>query len=200
MSAEEEAALLAAIDGAGAGGGDGDGGWRALSKRRVQHYGYAFDYVARGVDAAAPLGALPPWLRPVLDRIAPALAPLLSPSSASSGGGGGGEKEEEDEQEQEGLFDQVTVNEYAPGVGLAPHVDTHSAFGAVIASLSLAGSAVVELRRPPRDGDDGGGDGGDGDDDEDGGSDGGGEQRRGGALFLPRRSLLVMSGEARYAW
>lgn len=25
-------------------------------------------------------------------------------------------------------LDQATVNEYAPGVGLSPHVDTHSAF------------------------------------------------------------------------
>ena len=25
-------------------------------------------------------------------------------------------------------LDQLTVNEYPPGVGLAPHIDTHSAF------------------------------------------------------------------------
>ena len=29
---------------------------------------------------------------------------------------------------QVGDFDQITVNEYPPGVGLAPHIDTHSAF------------------------------------------------------------------------
>ena len=27
-----------------------------------------------------------------------------------------------------GDIDQITVNEYPPGVGLAPHIDTHSAF------------------------------------------------------------------------
>ncbi len=69
-------------------------------------------------------------------------------------------------------FDQMTVNDYADGTGIASHVDTHSAFAPVLASLSLAGSAVVELRR--------------------------GGARRG--LHLPRRSLLLLSGEARYGW
>lgn len=64
------------------------------------------------------------------------------------------------------------MNEYTPGVGLSPHVDTHSAFEGAILSLSLAGGAVMELRR-------------------------GGERR---ALLLPARSLLVMGGEARYSW
>ena len=32
------------------------------------------------------------------------------------------------DMEETPVFDQLTVNEYPPGVGLAPHVDTHSAF------------------------------------------------------------------------
>lgn len=36
-------------------------------------------------------------------------------------------------------LDQATLNEYTPGVGLAPHIDTHSAFDGPIISLSLAG-------------------------------------------------------------
>ena len=59
--------------------------------------------------------------------------------------------------------DQVTVNEYTCGVGLAPHVDTHSAFEGAIHSLSLAGHTVMEFRR--------------------------GDDHRG--LLLPPRSLLV---------
>ena len=69
-------------------------------------------------------------------------------------------------------FDQVTVNEYPPGVGLSPHIDTHSAFTGAIASLSLAGHVAIVFRR-------------------------GQEQR---ALALPPRSLLVFAQEARYAW
>ena len=69
-------------------------------------------------------------------------------------------------------IDQLTVNEYTPGVGLAPHIDTHSAFTGAIISLSLGGPAVMVMRREQ-------------------------EQR---AVQLPPRSLLVMGGEARYAW
>lgn len=69
--------------------------------------------------------------------------------------------------------DQVTVNEYTPGVGFTAHVDTHSAFQGAVLSLSLAGHTVLELRRP------------------------GSEAR---ALLLPQRSLLVMADEARLGW
>ena len=69
-------------------------------------------------------------------------------------------------------LNQLTVNEYSPGVGLSAHIDTHSPFHGAIMSLSLAGAAAVVMRRE-------------------------GEQR---ALYLPPRSLLVLDGEARYAW
>ena len=62
-----------------------------------------------------------------------------------------------------GAVDQMTVNEYACGVGLAPHIDTHSAFQGPIMSLSLAGHTVMEFRQ--------------------------GDDHR--ALLLPQRSLLV---------
>ena len=42
---------------------------------------------------------------------------------------------------------QCTVNEYPPGVGIAPHIDTHSAFEDGIASLSLGGGCAFRLRR-----------------------------------------------------
>ena len=45
-------------------------------------------------------------------------------------------------------FDQVTVNEYPPGCGIAPHVDTHSAFTETILSLSLGDRCVIEFRHP----------------------------------------------------
>ncbi|KAK9928326.1 hypothetical protein M0R45_025469 [Rubus argutus] len=68
-------------------------------------------------------------------------------------------------------LDQLTVNEYPPGVGLSPHIDTHSAFEGLIFSLSLAGPCIMEFRRYFE-----------------------------GGLYLPPRSLLLLSGEARYAW
>lgn len=97
------------------------GKWEALARRRVQHYGHVFSYTARSVDRERPAAALPSALHSVLARV---LAASGMP-----------------------VADQLTVNEYAPGVGLSAHVDTHSAFGDVMASLSLAGPAVMDFRR-----------------------------------------------------
>ncbi|XP_012286796.1 alkylated DNA repair protein alkB homolog 8 [Orussus abietinus] len=69
-------------------------------------------------------------------------------------------------------FDQLTINRYLPGQGIPPHIDTHSAFEDTILSLSLGSSSVMDFKR--------------------------GDMKA--MIFLPARSLLVMSGEARYAW
>lgn len=68
--------------------------------------------------------------------------------------------------------DQLTVNVYEPGQGIPPHVDTHSAFDEPILSLSLEGEIVMDFRR----------------------------LEKKVSVLLPRRSLLIMSGEARYDW
>ncbi|KAK2986466.1 hypothetical protein RJ640_029699, partial [Escallonia rubra] len=89
------------------------------------------------------------------------------------------------------------VNEYPPGVGLSPHIDTHSAFEGSIYSLSLAGPCIMEFRKYSE------GDcfskpvaSGDGEE-EDSGSRPNFLRR---AIFLSPRSMLLLSGEARYAW
>lgn len=69
-------------------------------------------------------------------------------------------------------FDQLTVNEYLKGTGIAPHVDSHSAFSGAVLSLSCSGGTVMEFQRG----------------------------LRSVGLLLPPRSLLILSGEARYAW
>ncbi|KAH8299627.1 hypothetical protein KR044_003649, partial [Drosophila immigrans] len=68
--------------------------------------------------------------------------------------------------------DQLTVNAYEPGQGIPPHVDTHSAFMDPILSLSLQSDVVMDFRR----------------------------NNELVHVLLPRRSLLVMSGESRYDW
>ena len=91
----------------------------------------------------------------------------------------------------------LQVNEYPPGVGLSPHIDTHSAFEGSIFSLSLAGPCIMEFRRY-----------------EDGewrsqsslSSESKVENSENNsnfvrkAIHLPPRSMLLLSGEARYAW
>ena len=91
----------------------------------------------------------------------------------------------------------VQVNEYSPGVGLSPHIDTHSAFEDLIFSLSLAGPCIMEFRKYengdwlPRVGSSAVTKIGSPEDDSN-------FLRR--AIYLPPRSLLLLSGEARYAW
>ena len=46
-------------------------------------------------------------------------------------------------------YDQVTVNDYPPGVGLAPHIDTHSAFaGRSPLTSCLLGLALITAAVP----------------------------------------------------
>lgn len=75
-----------------------DQSWLEDIKRRVQHYGNHYDYKVRRVTGDAYLGPLPDWLAAFANRLW-----------------------------QEGLFDekpdQVTVNEYLPGQGIAEPVD-----------------------------------------------------------------------------
>lgn len=69
--------------------------------------------------------------------------------------------------------DQLTVNHYKSGQGIPPHVDTHSAFEDPIVSLSLGDAVVMEFKNCKN-------------------------QHK--SVFLPQRSLLIMSGESRYNW
>ena len=168
VTEEEEAAILAFLDDRDetaakktrAGNDDdgtttttnGDVRWQRLAKRRVAHFGFAFDYGTRDARERAensPTGALPDFCGPILER----LERLARDAKKRA-------EEARKETPLSGLenatrCDQLTVNEYPAGVGLAPHVDTHSAFGPAIFSLSLAGNAVMEFRRLA-DGGDGG--------------------------------------------
>ena len=69
-------------------------------------------------------------------------------------------------------MDQITANIYTVGDGIPPHVDNPYAFGSNIISLSLLSDVLLEFKR--------------------------GDNVY--PLDLARKSLLVMSGEARYSW
>ncbi|XP_057849872.1 alkylated DNA repair protein ALKBH8 homolog isoform X2 [Cryptomeria japonica] len=182
ISKQEEHKLLAAVD---------ERPWQGLLKRRVQHYGYEFMYKTRNVDREQNLGQLPLFLSDLLNRI----------SSLP----------EVNQAENYLPLDQLTVNEYPPGVGLSPHIDTHSAFDGCIISLSLAGPCIMEFRKYTSVGwvssKENDADHGQLDVDMSCTEDNLGNQcstkcpkfeRM--ALFLPPRSLLLLSEDARYAW
>ena len=94
--------------------------WSQELKRRVQHYGYRYNYKSRSVDPTMYLGALPDWLTPIAQRL-----------------------------HREGyindLPDQVIINEYQPGQGITPHVDCTSCFTDTIISLSLGSPCIMDF-------------------------------------------------------
>ena len=88
--------------------------WSHDLKRKVQHYGWKYDYAARFITEDMQIGPLPNFIRDVAERLS----------------------------DEHGWFhrtpDQVIVNEYIPAKkqGIAPHVD-RECFGPTVATLSL---------------------------------------------------------------
>jgi alkylated DNA repair dioxygenase AlkB len=140
LSRQTAVALLAKVDGQS---------WRSDLKRRVQHYGWRYDYRARTVSPDMRLGPLPDWLAPLAQSIA-------------------------QEAEFDAVPDQVIINEYEPGQGISAHIDCAPCFGPAIASLSLTGGAEMVFENTHT------------------------HDRI--SLRLEPRSLLILSGEARYDW
>lgn len=136
----EERRLLALVDG---------GIWRDDLKRRVQHFGYRYDYRAGSVSPTDHLGPLPGWLAVLAGRLV-----------------------------DKGVFttepDQVIINEYLPGQGISAHIDCVPCFGETIAILSLGDSTVMTFRHAATD--------------------------AYHEMVLPARSLLELTGAARYDW
>ena len=112
LSEEEQAAMVRSID---------DHSWRNDLERRVQHYGWRYDYRARIVAPEMRLGPLPDWLEGAAHCL----------------------------YAETGLFDRVPdqaiVNEYEPGQGIALHVD-RDCFGPAVATISLGDDWEMKLR------------------------------------------------------
>jgi alkylated DNA repair dioxygenase AlkB len=138
ISIEEEQDLIKAID---------SEYWLDDLQRKVQHYGYKYDYRARRIDASFHIGDLPSWSIPVARRI-----------------------------EAEGTIDygldQLIINNYEPGQGIAMHIDCEPCFEDTIFSLSLNSDIVMILQSV--------------------------NSNKKHEVLLKRRSLLIISGESRY--
>lgn len=113
LSKRQEQTLLAWIDAQG---------WLTDLKRRVQHYGYRYDYKLRRISEAEQLGPLP--------------SPLYDLAQALK---------------EQNIFtetpDQVIVNEYLPGQGISAHIDCEPCFGEAIASISLGSDCTMTFQR-----------------------------------------------------
>ncbi len=124
--------------------------WLNDLKRRVQHYGFKYDYKARKVNRDMHIGELPEWLKRLSEKL------------------------HKDEHMPE-VADQVIVNEYQPGQGISGHIDCEPCFRDTIASLSLGSGCVMDFTNKD-------------------------DKTQKIPAWLAPRSLVVLSGEARYKW
>lgn len=119
--------------------------WTNLLKRRVQHHGYSYDYIKKKIEKKGPL---PKELQAITERVSKHLL--------------------EDGQ----LFNQIIVNEYLPGQGIAAHTDLYQ-LGDIVACISLGSAVIMDFSHMNGDF---------------------------YPVQLNRRSLLVMRDDARYMW
>lgn len=121
--------------------------WDHSLKRRVQHYGYRYSYRDRQIDkSSATKVVAPKWLNNLahqlhIDNITP-----YKPN-------------------------QIIINEYMPGQGIAPHIDIPGAFAEVICSLSLGSNCIMDFTKDIKI-----------------------------SRILHRRSLVILESDARYQW
>lgn len=113
ISKDEEKELLNNID---------QSEWLTDLKRRVQHYGYKYDYKARRIDQSFFIGEIPMWMKFLLDRL-----------------------------QQQNIIDfvpdQAIINEYINDQGIAAHIDCEPCFGDTIISISLGGQCVMNFQK-----------------------------------------------------
>lgn len=138
ISNEEELQLIQQID---------QQEWLTDLKRRVQHYGYKYDYKSRRVDLDMKIGHLPAWVNFLLDRFLERKIFTKAP-------------------------DQLIINEYYQGQGIAAHIDCEPCFEDTIASISLNSDVVMDFSK--------------------------GQDKI--PFVLHQRSLVVLKGESRYDW
>ena len=125
--------------------------WRKDLGRRVQHYGWRYDYRSRTITSDMYLGPLPGWITKIAECLC-------------------NETELFDR-----IPDQVIVNEYIPGQGIALHADK-DCFGATVATISLGDDWEMKFR-PVK-----------GSSDED------------KSIMLQRGSALILTDDARFQW
>lgn len=113
ISPAEEGEIVAQLD---------RSAWSAAMKRRVQHFGYRYNYKARTVTSANFMGELPRWLGFLATRL------VESGCFAT-------------------LPDQVIANEYWPGQGISAHVDCVPCFGDTVVSISLLSPCEMVFRQ-----------------------------------------------------
>lgn len=119
--------------------------WNTSLSRRTQHYGYLYDYRSR--QALIPTNAIPDWSTFVINRLI-------------------------DKNIINFVPDQMIINEYKPGQGISPHIDSVLSFENGIVSLSLGSPVVMEFTK----------------------------DSTSIETILERKSIIALHDDARYKW
>lgn len=90
--------------------------WDTTLSRRTLHYGWRYPYNA--FSSLEPTQSIPQWIIPFKTRI---------------------------EGHLKCDFDQVIINEYLPGQGIAPHVDNTVLFDDTVAVISIGSDIIVQM-------------------------------------------------------
>ena len=122
--------------------------WNTALLRRTQHYGFEYNYAGKSASVLAQ--PIPFWCEFLVDRLM-----------------------------AQGCWDtrpnQLIINEYVPGQGIAPHVDNVNLFEDGIASVSLGSTVAMDFVKND-------------------------DPTMKTVVPLHRRSVIFMRGEARYNW
>lgn len=86
--------------------------WSTELRRRVQHYGWRYDYKKRQIDESMHLGPLPQWAQVLAQKLV-------------------------NEKLIKDLPDQVIVNEYVSDQNISAHIDAEGSFAEYVATISL---------------------------------------------------------------
>jgi len=95
--------------------------WNTELKRRVQHFGFIYDYKTRKIDSSQKIGKVPQFLDLLGKRL-------------------------KNDEYFKATPDQVIANEYLPGQGISRHVDCEPCFEDTIASISLLSTCEMIFR------------------------------------------------------
>jgi alkylated DNA repair dioxygenase AlkB len=121
--------------------------WNTTLSRRTQHYGWTYPYGSSSKLVCAP--PIPSWMFPLKSIVEEYFGYSLT-------------------------FDQVIVNEYEPGQGIAPHIDDPKLFGDTIVSVSLGSGVEMDFTKK--------------------------DNTEKTSIYLSRKSMLVLKGDARYEY
>jgi alkylated DNA repair protein alkB homolog 8 len=170
VSEEEEETLLGGIEGKQPSSEWQVADWEKILSRRVQHYGFPFNYRTLLLDYSADTPPIPSTCINLVHRMGVAAEDLGLI-----------------EKDKKIPVTQMTVNEYVAGQGIAGHVDSKACFGPVIYILSCGSGITMTLQKRveasetsnsgcmlPKD-----------------------TKKH---VWLPRRSLLVLARDARNNW